>query len=181
MKEYINKHTGKKFYVFGLGPSLQDVREVESDSIRIGVNDILKHFKTDYIVCIDRMRSFSPERFTMIYNNTVPMFTHLSERDLPYKGKRVNIELQEHRGEFFSIEKFAISYCSPFVAMQVAAKMGASEIVVCGVDLNNHKLNTRMRDMRYHFDELRQKLESQGIKVTSMSDPEGALKNYPRK
>lgn len=179
--DFKNLHKGKKFYVFGLGPSLKNIKEVESDAITIGVNDIAAHFTPKYTVCIDRMRSFSPERFQHIQNSKSIFFTQYKKEVLPINGERVEIDLMDKRGIIdLDANSFSISYCSPFVAGQLAYYMGASEIVFVGVDLNNHQLKNKMTDMRSHFNHLKFALENRGVRVISMSDPEGALNSYDR-
>lgn len=181
MKEYINKLLGKKFYIFGLGPSLKNIQEVESDAVKIGVNDICRHFTPDYVVCIDKMRAFAPDRFKYIHECKVPVFTQYNKEHLPLLHQRVDIKLSNKRGIIdLDAEDLSISFCSPFVAAQIAYKMGASEIVFVGVDMNNHHLSSKMHELRVHFNHLKYALENRGIKVTSASDEEGALNSYER-
>ncbi len=156
-----------KIDVLGLGESLKEFKP--SNNITIGVNDIYKHHKTDFIVCVDKPSRFSEERLNTIVNSDCKLFyTHLNEWSrLKIQTKIIN--LNGIRGSLKGIENdlFCYSNNSTFVAVVLAYKLGATEINIFGADFNNHKnikdnlLTTALKDFKNLFDYLKE----QGVEI----------------
>jgi len=121
--------------VLGLGESVNEF--INNGSTTIGVNDIWKHHKADYVVCVDRINAFTVNRLSTILKSKPKKFlTHLEE------WKRIMptfelIELSKGRGNLNDIDNtFAYSNNSVFVAVVLAYKLGATEINIYGADFN---------------------------------------------
>jgi hypothetical protein len=124
-------------HILGLGETLEDF--VPDGNITIGVNDIHSRFKSDYVVCVDCFRAFTPERMKVIRETRCKGFySHLDEwRNVQNFNKVIPIM---PRGSVEKIDEDGLVYSviSPFVACVLAYKMGATKIVLWGVDLMSH-------------------------------------------
>ncbi len=130
-----------KFSILGLGESLKTF--IPNGSTTIGVNDIYKHFKTDFVVCVDRPHVFSDERRKTIINSTPEKFFTFKGlyNDWVYLTKNAEgLKPALYRGPEHLDNPDTICYSnnSAFVACCIAYKMGAKEIVMYGVDFNTH-------------------------------------------
>lgn len=157
-----------KIAVLGLGPSL-GLYKPEYD-LTIGVNDIWKAVKTDYIVCLDHPKVFNSERMKTIQNSTP-------------KGFYSQIVIWDYRKDFIKIKLengypdricnlnttgFQKSFMSPFVAIQIAWKYHqATEIHLFGVDLTNHPHLDRplCGRIKHHFKNLRSALKEKNCEI----------------
>jgi hypothetical protein len=167
-----------KVAVLGLGPSVKLFNPNDFD-ISIGVNDIFRYFQTDAIVCLDYERSFTSDRLKIIKESTPKkLYSQIANWDyrpnfeyikiLPgYPDKKINL----------SLDGYWKSFCSPFVAAQVAFKIyHANEIHLFGVDLINHPrldktISLKIRD---HFQILEQELLKYDVQLIVHGD--GLLK-----
>jgi len=126
--------------VLGLGESLKDYSP-SKNNITFGVNDIFKHHHVDYLVCVDRITAFTPERFATIKASTcLKFYTHLEEWQNHLKNVQL-FSLSGPRGCIKGIESQDVPYSnnSTFVAVVLAYKHGAKEINIFGADFNTHK------------------------------------------
>lgn len=137
----------KIIHILGLGESLKHY--VPDGNETIGVNDIFKHHAVDFLVCVDRPLRFSKERFETIKNSKSKKFYSIKflqpdgeciDEWEKYFNNYVSMKLQSPRGNFSNIdnEKYCYGLCSPIVATALAYKLGATEIVLHGIDLINH-------------------------------------------
>ena len=146
--------------------------------VSIGVNDVNKFFPdtpADYLVCVDLPSIFTPERQrTIIESVHKKFFTHLSEW-----SKLVQ------RCQLFKLDKFpgclegldtkdVVSYSnnSAFVATVIAYKMGATDIVLYGVDFVNHHHLSRtdvLKKQILDFKNLYDALQKRGVKLSVCS------------
>lgn len=152
-----------KIDVLGLGESLKEYKPSKNKTI--GVNDIFKHYKTNYLVCVDKPSRFSKDRLKTIIESDVDKFyTHLNEWSR-LKVKTQIIKLNGARGSLKGIEKDEVCYSnnSTFVAVVIAYKMGAKQINIYGADFNTHPnfknelLETALDDFERLFDYLKSK------------------------
>jgi hypothetical protein len=126
--------------ILGLGPSLKLFRSVDFD-LTIGVNDIWRYYKTDAVVCLDNFNAFTADRLRVIRSCTPEYFYSQKVLWDTMKGFRKIELLPGYPDSFVQFETKALhkSYCSPFVAAQIAYKdFRASEIHLFGVDLISH-------------------------------------------
>src|SRR5690348_12790496 len=126
--------------VIACGESAKHWKEVPCD-LSIGVNDVLKFgAHPDWLLCINGMNKFTDERRQTIMN-TRPrkFFTH-------------NTGWLNHFSMFCEVEKIAMhswrgyvkkgrlysSLTSPIVAMCLAFNAGSKDMIIWGVDFENH-------------------------------------------
>lgn len=143
-KQFHNIHQGKNIIVCGLGESCVLAKDV--NCIRIGVNDIARLFTPDYTVVVNSAQSFSAERWSHIAKNeSNAIFTHINIRKmdsyLPLLNRHlaVQIQLDKYGGTDLDSTKVGFTKNSPYVAVLIAAYMGAKNIGLIGVDwTKNH-------------------------------------------
>ena len=127
-----------KFHVLGLGPSLSDF--VPDSNPTIGCNDIWNYYPADYVVCIDKPFRFNEKRLASIKSGgQKKFFTHVQEWK-EIVDNYTTLELSLIRGNLSDLhnEKVPYSNNSAFVAVVLAYRMGAKEIIMYGVDLSDH-------------------------------------------
>lgn len=157
-----------KINVLGLGDTLKHY--VNDGSICIGVNDIQRYHNTDYVVCVDSPDVFKPERLEGIKaSKCIGFYTQLE--DWTKLVQNINIiEFNRGRGlvEEIDTNRFCYSNNSPYVACVLAYKLGATEIVLWGVDFNDHPhLNGSARDKSFRdYKELQKALNKRGVSIS---------------
>lgn len=173
MQNFVNKHKGQSFIVCGTGESSMTIDPLRCDMdgiIYIGVNDFGKIFNPDYLVCIDSHVSFTPDRWRHIENTQAQaVFSHLN---LPIKDKSKLVKIDytvRNVYDLASPDRLHKSYLSPYVAVNIAYWMGASEIYMIGVDLVNHPLKNRLTQINKDFFNLEKSLRSKGVQLYNAS------------
>jgi hypothetical protein len=152
-----------KYSVLGLGPSLIDYKGIEE--VSIGVNDIYRFHKTDYVLCVDPKRVFTPDRLKVIEScSPKKFFSHLNEwSDHPSFEK---IELLSPRGTVdFSNRKTPYSIMTPFCAIAMAIKMGATSVMVYGVDLSTHPTFSKPHKMKQAVNDLKALINASPVPI----------------
>jgi hypothetical protein len=151
-------------HVIGKGESKEFFKH--DGNITIGVNDVNKWIKTDHIVVVDPMDAYKEQHET--YRSSKAMFWSQNEDNKNYVKNFTLIELARGRGvlDEFDSDRFVYSITSPFVAVHLAYKLGAKNIVMWGVDFNTHPnfdtdslRNRALKD----FGNLRKKLNERGV------------------
>lgn len=160
--------------VLGLGESIRDYRS--TSNITIGVNDIYKFVKTDYLLVMDEPQKFTKERLGTILTSTPKKFyTNRTE----WIGIVNNLEIfktAKGRGSLKDIDDQSVlchSSNSPYVAACLAHKMGAKKIVLYGVDFNTHNVLSRpdmLERIKKHFKDLNIALNKRGVRLFVSSD-----------
>jgi len=151
-------------HVIGKGESKEFFKH--DGNVTIGVNDVNRWIETDHIVVVDPMDAYKEGHHT--YKNSNAMFWSQLEDNRNYVKNFTLIELARGRGvlEEFDSDRFVYSITSPFVAVHLAYKLGAKNIVMWGVDFNTHpNFNTdslRNRALK-DFGNLRKKLNERGV------------------
>ena len=156
-----------KINILGLGETLNHFKE--DGNITIGVNDIHSRFKTDYVVCVDHPSVFDSKRFHSIASTKCKGF-YSQVNDWREVVKPFNlIEFNNGRGLLHELDndKFCYSNNSPYVACILAYKLGAKEIVLWGVDFNDHPhINGNSRDKAINdYKELNKEFKKRGVKL----------------
>lgn len=140
--------------ILGLGDSL---KEHPGDGFDIGVNDIWRIRKTDIVVCVDNPRRFEGERKRALIECTPSMFySQLDEWQFKPGFTRINFHARRGFIDLDS-DKIAVSNNSPFVAVNIAYKLGASRIRLYGVDMVNHHILSKdqyLKTALKHFHEM---------------------------
>lgn len=158
-----------KVAVLGLGPSI-DLFDKQDYELVVGVNDIWRYFPADVIVCVDRPSAFTPTRLSVINHSQPQMFySHVFDWEHRRDFRKINL-ISGYPDRICDLRQkgFWKSFCSPFVAVQVAWRLhGADDIHLYGVDLLNHPhLDQRLcQRIKVHFDNLFRALRDQGCTV----------------
>ena len=156
--------------VLGLGHSI-NLYNPDDYEISIGVNDIWKFHKTTAIVCLDYPKVFTPDRLKVINESTPDKFySQIVIWDTRKDFQKINI-IPGYPDKICNINTpdYQKSYCSPFVACQIAFKIyKATEIHLYGVDMLNHP--NLKKDIcviiKKHFNNLNVALLEKGCKLT---------------
>lgn len=162
----------KAIAVLGTGPSINLFRNEEpyKFDLTVGVNDIWKYVKTDYIVCLDHPKAFNPERIKII-NESRPKGFYSQIVIWDYRKDFIKIKLENgYPDRICNLDTYGFqkSFMSPFVAFQIAWKFHeATEIHVYGVDLVNHPHLDRplCGRIKRHFENLKSALKVKGCEI----------------
>ena len=160
--------------VLGLGKSILEYKNNGCQTI--GVNDIYRYHKTDYVLCVDYPKRFNEERLNFIKGSTPKKFYS----QLVTNGKRqgwdfmINFEKIELTSKLDLSNRNKISHSnnSAFVATVLAFHLGATEIVLCGVDFVGHKHLSQQRMLQRamnDFKKLKEELEKKDVIISVSS------------
>jgi hypothetical protein len=144
-----------KIAVLGLGPSLKDFSK-EDFELSIGVNDIWRYHQSEAIVCLNHPKEFKTDRLKVI-NESKPQafYSQMVVWDIRPDFRKIEL-IPGYPANICHLDlpAFYKSYCSPFVAVQIAYRYyQADEIHLFGVDLINHPfLNKELcTKIKIHF------------------------------
>ncbi len=164
----------EKIAVLGIGPSLH-LFDPQEYGLIIGVNDIWRFVETEIVVCLDHAIRFSLKRLRVIEACQPKAFYSQIESWNKKRGFE-KIELySQYPDERVNLSggKYEKSYCSPFVACQIAFReYKAKEIHLYGVDMTNHPHLTGVMLPRIvrHFKNLQSALRPYGSKIIVHGD-----------
>lgn len=168
-----------KIAVLGLGSSLKEFDPKEFE-LSIGVNDIWKYCKTDMVVCLNNPKEFKQDRLKIINESTPKVFySQMVIWDTRPDFVKININ-SGYPDRLCSLDgtSFDKSFCSPFIACQIAFKYYyATEIHLYGVDLINHPFldRTLCGKIKTHFKNLKIALKLKNCSLIIHGD--GILKD----
>src|SRR5574340_1136770 len=170
-------HKNKDILVCGCGESLRELMRPER-FITIGVNDVGRLFHPDYLVVVNARRQFSGDRFRYVEQSQAEyLFTQL---DLGIAHPNiVKFKLGTYGGTNGS-DPHMLHYTqnSPYVAVCLAAYMGAKRIGLIGVDFTDnhffgktgrHLLAGQLALIDGQYRKLRDSLAARGIEVVNLS------------
>lgn len=127
--------------IVGCGSSAKNWGQQKFD-LSIGVNDAAKWgYPLDQLVLINFPRKFTHERLRIIYSTKAKVWTHTGAWRQQFPACYV-IRLTE----FHKMINKDLIYCSktsPIVAISLAVKQGAQNVVLFGVDMLTHKVYSR--------------------------------------
>lgn len=175
----------KVISVIGCGQSAKDWFKTPYD-LSIGVNDCVKHgHEVDWLVVVNVVQKFQPKLSndyvdrlgTIINSKPKRFFCHNGAWKQWFPNAEL-LQLMPFRGR---VQKFRIasSKTSPFVALHLAFQESPTDIVLFGIDFQNHPhvhgklLQSELSEYRRLFEAL----EGQGIKVWIGND-QTVLKDY---
>ena len=127
-----------KAVVLALSPSVALYKP--DTRLKIGVNDVEKYHHVDHLIVVDREICFTNERLKTIRSSTPDLFISPCE-EWSYMKNFQLIKLASFRSSVEQMDDVGIypySIMSPFVAIVHAYKIGATEITLYGVDINQH-------------------------------------------
>ena len=168
-----------KIAILGLGSSWRLFKKEDYD-LSIGVNDVWRNVKTDVLVCLDHAKVFSYDRLKVI-NESKPKAFYSQIVNWDFRPEFRKLDFYSQYPELvcnLNEAKYEKSFCSPFVAAQIAFKeYGATEIHIFGVDLINHPhLDSRLcARIKKHFINLKTALTKENCKL--IIHGEGILKD----
>jgi hypothetical protein len=149
--------------VLGLGDSLKEYE----GGFAIGVNDIWRYVETEAVVVLDYERVFTPDRLKVIkLCKPEAFYSQIVAWDIRPDFRKIDLipGYPDHAVDL-DLAGFYKSFCSPFVAVQIAFKIyKAEEIHLYGVDLVNHPhLDFNIcQKIKLHFANLRKALTAKG-------------------
>jgi hypothetical protein len=168
-----------KIAILGLGSSIKEFDPKEFE-LSIGVNDIWKYHKTDAVVCLNKPKEFTQDRLKIINESTPKVFySQMVIWDVRPDFVKIDI-LPGYPDRICSLDGpgFNKSYCSPFIAVQIAFKYYfATEIHLFGVDLIDHPFldRTLCGKIKIHFQNLKIALLAKNCEL--IINGEGILKD----
>ncbi|MCZ6689746.1 MAG: hypothetical protein O7H41_09095 [Planctomycetota bacterium] len=175
--DFIGIHEGASIVVCGCGESLNDFVQPER-FVTIGVNDIGRRFQPDYLIVLNPLHQFSPERLPYIERSqSRSIFTHL---DLKLQHSAlVKVKLGTYGGTSFS-DPPVLHYTqnSPYPALCLAMHMGAARIGLIGVDFTEnhfyaetgrHSLAGQLPSIDEEYRRLGEAARNRGVDVYNLS------------
>jgi glycosyltransferase involved in cell wall biosynthesis len=135
--DYKDIHKDRSFIVCGCGRSLSQL-QLPSSSVVIGVNDVGRLFQPDYLVVLNPQNQFAGNRFQYVKESRAKAI--FSQLNLPLKkAPLVRFKLGQYSGtDWRNSTSLPFTRNSPYVAVCLAAFMGAKKIGLLGVDFDDH-------------------------------------------
>ena len=185
---YRGVHAGETLVVCGCGASLGDFAD-PGRFVTIGVNDVGRLFDPTYLVVVNPRTQFKGGRFRWVEeSNARALFTQLDLGRV--RPPVVRFRLGTYGGtEPGTAEVLHYTQNSPYVAVCLAAWMGATRIGLIGVDLTDHhffaqtgrhSLAGRLREIDEQYGRLAAALAKNGIELVNLS-PVSRLTSLPRR
>jgi len=180
-------HAGETALVCGCGSSLNDLDYPVP--FTIGVNDVGRLFDPTYLVVLNPRHQFKDDRFRYVARTRArAVFTQL---DLGLDHPRVVRIRLGRRGGTELDDPGALPYTdnSPYLALCLAAYMGARRIGLIGVDFTEHHffaatgrhpLAHRLARIDREYGALAEALAGRGIEVVNLS-PQSRLTTLPKR
>ncbi len=134
---YRDRHRGETLVVCGCGRSLNSLEDPRR-FVTVGVNDVGRRFDPTYLVILNPRSQFKDDRFRYVEaSRSRALFTQL-DLGVPHPHV-VRFKLGRRGGTDLS-DPSSLPYTnnSPYVALCLAAHMGATRIGVIGVDFTDH-------------------------------------------
>ena len=168
-----------KIAVLGTGESLS-LYDPAAFDLAIGVNDIWRYHRVDAVVVLNKPSSFGFDRIRHIRESEADAFF---SQMVTWDYKRGFKKIEFYPGNPDNLckldgEPYERSYCSPFVACQIAYRVySATEIHLFGVDMTRHpNLNGNILPrVVTHFSNLNKALREKGSEIIVHGN--GILKN----
>jgi len=167
--EFKATHQGADVIVCGCGPSLETF-EAPAGAITIGVNDVGRRLQPDYLVVLNPPEQFSAGRYRYIRETRARAV--FSQLELPLEHRAVTpIRLGRLGGTDLS-DPTVLHYTrnSPYVAVCLAAHMGARRVGLVGVDFTGpHPLTRRLSEIDREYGALAEALTRRGVSLVNLS------------
>lgn len=186
LQDFRGRHAGADILVCGCGPSLSSYRPIDG-VVTIGVNDVGRLFDPTYLVVVNPRNQFREDRFRHVERSRAQaLFTQL---DLgPVDPTVVRFPLGTYGGTEVSEGVLHYTQNSPYVAVCLAAWMGARRIGLLGVDFTEHHffgatgrhpLAAQLARIDAEYAALGEALRRRGIELLNLS-PVSRLQGLPR-
>jgi ADP-heptose:LPS heptosyltransferase len=178
LEAFRNFHQGESIVVCGCGKSLAAFANCQQYTT-IGVNDVGRLFQPTYLVVLNSRKQFNGDRFDYVARSTAKaLFTQL---DLGVNHPNiVRFNLGQQNGVTLDTPNL-LPYTrnSPYVAMCLAALMGAKRIGLIGVDFTDdhffgrtgkHPLANQFAAIDEQYHRLEKALRARGVSVVNLSN-----------
>ncbi len=180
LQDYRDRHVGETVMVCGCGVSLQQVASIDPRSrpVVVGVNDVGRCLDPDYLVVVNPPSQFKGDRFQHVAASRArALFTQL---DLgPVLPTVARFRLGQQAGvQIGRDDELPYTQNSPYVAVCLAAYMGARRIGLIGVDFTEdhffartgrHVLAPRLREIDAQYGRLAEALAQRGVTLVNLS------------
>jgi spore maturation protein CgeB len=177
LNHYRDRHTAQSIVVCGCGESLRQLPDPQQH-ITIGVNDVGRLFDPTYLVVVNPRSQFKGDRFRYIEQaNAQALFTQLDLGRV--RPPVVRFCLGKYGGtDMAAGDVLHYTQNSPYVAVCLAAYMGAKRIGLIGVDLTDHhffahtgrhSLANRLREIDEQYGRLGAALRQRGVELYNLS------------
>jgi len=190
LSEFKDIHPDQKIIVCGCGVSLLDFKDHHQDFITIGVNDVPKLFTPTYLVVTDASIRFGDSRRDLV-NNAESKYLFTCSQGWRHP-RMVHFDLGKKGTSYLNDPNKVDHFLnSPYVAVNIAYKMGSRQIGMIGVDFTNghfyapkdgpHSL-ARMnytRDLNRGYEILREELNQNGCDFYNLSQ-ESNITSVPK-
>jgi len=178
--EFNNIHKGDKIVVCGCGMSLLNFKEHAPDFITIGTNDVPALFDPTYHLVTDHPNRFNESRKKLINGTSAKyLFTCVGGWRHP---NIVLFELGKKGSANLTVpDKVDHHLNSPYAAINIAYKLGATKIGFIGVDFTDghfyskndgpHSLDRMgyLSDLKWGYNHIRQELAKLGVDLYNLS------------
>ncbi len=181
-------HAGATVVVCGCGESLNLLTRPEA-RLTIGVNDVGRRFDPTYLVVLNPPGQFARDRFSFVRGSRASYI--FSQRDDLGLATQNLVKLKLGRlGGTDPWDQAGMPYAqnSPYVAVCLAAFMGARRIGLIGVDFTDHHffantgphpLRGQLRQIDEQYGKLRNLLRERGVELFNLS-PASHLARLPK-
>jgi SAM-dependent methyltransferase len=178
LADFRDRHHGETIIVCGCGQSLNDLPKPPG-CVTIGVNDVGRRFDPTYLVVVNPPRQFSGDRFRYVENSRARfLFTQRDDLGM-VQPAIVRFRLGRFGGtDFNDHQVLHYTQNSPYVALCLAAHLGASRIGLIGVDFSEHHffaptgphpLSAQLAAIDRQYSELGRALRARGVGVINLS------------
>ena len=192
LQDFADRHRGRDIVVCGCGTSARAL-PAQQGLLTIGVNDIGRLVTPDYLVVVNPPRQFRGDRFDHVrQSHAQALFTQLELG--PVAPPVVRFALGSYGGTAPGGDVLHYTQNSPYVAVCLAAHMGARRIGLIGVDFaddhffaatGRHVLAARLPLIDREYGVLAQALAARGVELLNLSAvsrlqslPRGALAEF---
>ncbi len=171
-------HPGTNIIVCGCGPSLHELSNPQHH-ITIGVNDVGRLFDPTYLVVVNPRSQFKADRFRYVEQSRAQaLFTQLDLGQV--RPPVVAFKLGQYAGTEPALgDSLHYTQNSPYVAVCLAAHLGATRIGLIGVDFTDHHffgptgrhpLAAKLPAIDREYGALAQALAARGVELVNLSD-----------
>ena len=181
--DYKGIHEGETVLSCGMGESLFRHLDRLAEFVTIGVNDICRYFTPNYLIVIDRLAKFPPDRLANILyarNACKAIFTP-HEKDLAQlhggTAHVVHIKVRAKEPWVSTVpnldsDHLFVAITSTYTGAVLAAYMGAKRIGFLGVDFTNHELGSQenMYEVNLDYKGLATACHNTGVLLLNLSE-----------
>jgi len=187
IEAFRDRHAGESVIACGCGSSLSSLLP-RPGLVTIGVNDVGRLFDPNYLVVVNPPRQFRGDRFTYVRNSRAQaLFTQLELG--PVNPPVVRFRFGTYGGiDVGDSDVLHYTQNSPYVAVCLAAYMGAKRIGLIGVDFTDHHffaktgrhpLAGRLPQIECEYGALAGALRERAVELVNLSEV-SRLQSLPR-